>query len=317
MAEFEKSDLHRSVLRDEVISGLELRPNQTVVYATVGYGGHTEAILESNDTKRVIGLDQDVEAIRLANQRLDRFKDRMTFVKTNFADIKNAVAEAGSPTINAIIADLGVSSMQFDEAARGFSFRFDAPLDMRMDRESGDMTAAELLEELSEEEIANIIYQYGEERASRRIARRIVQSREAGRPVKTTAELAQLVEKAIGRKPKDKIHPATRTFQALRIAVNHELEILEPFIADAIDVLTIEGKLAVITFHSLEDRIVKHTMQKFAGKCTCPPRIPKCVCGAVKQVEILTRKPIVPSEIEITENPRARSAKLRVCKKLA
>jgi len=317
MAEFEKSDLHRSVLRDEVICGLELRPNQTVVDATVGYGGHTEAILESSESIRVIGLDQDVEAIRLANQRLDRFKDRMTFVKTNFADIKNAVSEAGSPTINAIIADLGVSSMQFDEAARGFSFRFDAPLDMRMDRESGDMTAAELLEELSEEEIANIIYQYGEERASRRIARRIVQSREAGRPVKTTAELAQLVEKAIGRKPKDKIHPATRTFQALRIAVNHELEILEPFIADAIDILTIEGKLAVITFHSLEDRIVKHTMQKFAGKCTCPPRIPKCVCGAVKQVEILTRKPIVPSEIEITENPRARSAKLRVCKKLA
>ena len=317
MAEVEKADLHRSVLRDEVVGGLDLRPGQTIVDATLGYGGHTEAILESSDSVRVIGLDQDSEALRLAKQRLERFQARVTFVKTNFANINGAVAEAGSPAINAVIADLGVSSMQFDEPERGFSFRFDAPLDMRMDRESGNMTAAELLEELSEEEIANVIYQYGEERASRRIARRIVQIREAGHPVRTTAELAQLVEKAIGRKAKDKIHPATRTFQALRIAVNHELEILEPLIADAIDILTIEGKLAVITFHSLEDRIVKHTMQKFAGKCTCPPRIPKCVCGAVKQVEILTRKPIVPSEIEITENPRARSAKLRVCKKLA
>jgi 16S rRNA (cytosine1402-N4)-methyltransferase len=317
MSETEKSDLHRSVLRDEVVSNLDLAAGQTVVDATLGYGGHTEAILDANDTARVIGLDQDSEAIGLARQRLERFGERVTIVKTNFADIKTAVAEIGSPTIDAVVADLGVSSMQFDEPQRGFSFRFDAPLDMRMDRESDEMTAAELLEELSEEEIANVIYQYGEERASRRIARRIVQSREAGNPVKTTAELAQLVEKAIGRKPKDKIHPATRTFQALRIAVNHELEILEPFIADAIDILTTEGRLAVITFHSLEDRIVKHTMQKLAGKCTCPPRIPKCVCGAVKRVEILTRKPITPSEIEIEGNPRARSAKLRVCKKLA
>lgn len=316
MAEAEKSDLHRSVLRDEVVNSLDLRPGQTVVDATLGYGGHTEAVLEAESTVIVIGLDQDSEAISLATRRLETFGDRVTIVKTNFADIKKAISDLGTPKVNAIIADLGVSSMQFDEPERGFSFRFDAPLDMRMDRDSGDMTAAELLEELSEEEIANIIYQYGEERGSRRIARRIVQSREAGQPVRTTSDLSRLVEKAIGRNPKDKIHPATRTFQALRIAVNHELEILEPFIADAIDILTTEGRLAVITFHSLEDRIVKHTMQKFAGKCTCPPRIPKCVCGAVKKVEILTRKPIVPSEIEIIENPRARSAKLRVCKKI-
>lgn len=316
MAEAEKSDLHRSVLRDEVVNSLDLRPGQTVVDATLGYGGHTEAVLEAESTVIVIGLDQDSEAIGLATRRLETFGDRVTIVKTNFADIKKAISDLGTPKVDAIIADLGVSSMQFDEPERGFSFRFDAPLDMRMDRDSGDMTAAELLEELSEEEIANIIYQYGEERGSRRIARRIVQSREAGQPVRTTSDLSRLVEKAIGRNPKDKIHPATRTFQALRIAVNHELEILEPFIADAIDILTTEGRLAVITFHSLEDRIVKHTMQKFAGKCTCPPRIPKCVCGSVKKVEILTRKPIVPSEIEIIENPRARSAKLRVCKKI-
>jgi len=317
MPEIENADLHLSVLGDEVVRSLELRSREIVVDATLGYGGHSEAILEAEPTAKVIGLDQDSNAIRLARQRLAKFGERVTCVKTNFAEIKYAVTNLGFTAVDAIIADLGVSSMQFDEPERGFSFRYDAPLDMRMDRESGGMTAAELLIELPEEEIANVIYQYGEERASRRIARRIVQSREAGKPVRTTGELAALVEKAIGRKPKDKIHPATRTFQALRIAVNRELEILQPFIVDAIDILKINGRLAVITFHSLEDRIVKHTMQKFAGKCTCPPRIPICICGAVKRVEILTRKPIIPSETEINENPRARSAKLRVCKKLA
>jgi 16S rRNA (cytosine1402-N4)-methyltransferase len=216
-----------------------------------------------------------------------------------------------------VVADLGVSSLQFDSAERGFSFRFDAPLDMRMNAGSDEPTAAELLAALSEEEIADLIYQYGEERFSRRIARRIVWKREIGEPVRTTRELAETVEKAIGRgKSKDKIHPATRTFQALRIAVNRELEILEKFLRDAVDVLQSEGKLAVITFHSLEDRIVKQTFQKLSGRCFCPSRLPQCVCGAEKLVEILTRKPFVPSESEIEENPRARSAKLRVCAKI-
>jgi 16S rRNA (cytosine1402-N4)-methyltransferase len=182
---------------------------------------------------------------------------------------------------------------------------------MRMDTESEEPTAAELLATLSETEIANLIYLYGEERFSRRIARRIVEKREAGEPVTTTKELAELVERSVRRSPKDKIHPATRTFQALRIAVNREIEILEQFVNDAVDVLKIEGRLAVITFHSLEDRVIKHTLQRLSGKCSCPPRIPKCVCGAVKKGEILTRKPILPTEEEMRDNPRSRSAKLR------
>ena len=206
--------------------------------------------------------------------------------------------------------------MQLDDAERGFSFRFDAPLDMRMDTSKGS-TAAELLEELDQEEIANLIYRYGEERKSRRVARLIVERRDAGQPVRSTEELARLVERAVGRSPKDKIHPATRTFQALRIAVNNELGILDGFIKDSIDLLKLNGTLSVITFHSLEDRIVKQAFQKLSGKCFCPPRIPKCVCGAEKRVEILTRKPVVPTEDEMSVNPRSRSAKLRVCRKLA
>jgi 16S rRNA (cytosine1402-N4)-methyltransferase len=185
-----------------------------------------------------------------------------------------------------------------------------------MDASSSDPTAADLLATLSETEIADIIYRYGEERFSRRIARRVVENREAGRPITTTAELTGLVERSVRRSPKDKIHPATRTFQALRIAVNRETEILERFIVDAIDILRTDGRLAVITFHSLEDRIVKHAFQKSSGKCSCPPRIPRCVCGTRKEVEILTRKPIIPAEDEIAANPRSRSAKLRAIKKL-
>jgi 16S rRNA (cytosine1402-N4)-methyltransferase len=185
-----------------------------------------------------------------------------------------------------------------------------------MDSESGGETAADLLERLSEEEIANLIYEYGEERFSRRIARRIVEKREAGEPVRTTKQLANLVEKAVKRSPKDKIHPATRTFQALRIAVNRELEILEQFIADSIDLLKKEGRFVVITFHSLEDRIANQTLQRLAGKCFCPPRIPKCVCGAAKIVEVLTKKPVTAGDDEVNRNPRARSAKLRACMKL-
>jgi 16S rRNA (cytosine1402-N4)-methyltransferase len=207
--------------------------------------------------------------------------------------------------------------MQLDDPNRGFSFRFDAPLDMRMDAGSDRQTAAELLETLNEEEIANLIYKYGEERKSRRIARRIVERRDQGRPVRTTADLANLIERATGRSPKDKIHPATRTFQALRIAVNDELRILERFIENSVDLLKTDGRLCMITFHSLEDRIVKLAFQKLSGKCQCPPRIPKCVCGAIKRVDVLTRKPIIPTDTEMNENPRSRSAKLRVCRKLS
>ena len=214
------------------------------------------------------------------------------------------------------MADLGVSSLQLDSGSRGFSFRFDAPLDMRMDAGSDGITAAELLAETSEKELADIIYQYGEERASRRIAKWIVEKREAGTPITTTIELAELVRRAVKTSPKDKMHPATRTFQALRIAVNNELEILDTFINDSVGLLKTNGRLAIITFHSLEDRIVKQAFQRLAGRCSCPPRIPQCVCGAAKKVEILTRKPVIATEAEQNENPRSRSAKLRACRKL-
>ncbi len=296
---------------------LNPQADEIFVDATLGLGGHTEAILGCAENLRVIGIDQDLEAIKFAEERLGKFGEKVKIFHANFAEIKTVLSAAKIEKADGILADLGVSSLQFDTGTRGFSFRFDAPLDMRMNADSDDETAAELLERLSEAEIADLIYTWGEERFSRRIARRIVWKREIGETVKTTKELAETVEKAIGRgKSRDKIHPATRTFQALRIAVNREIEILEQFIRDAVDILKTEGKLAIITFHSLEDRIVKQTFQKLAGKCSCPPRLPQCVCGAEKKIEILTRKPIAPGEVETAENPRSRSAKLRVCQKL-
>jgi len=303
-------------LLDESVRLLQPQAGEIFVDATLGLGGHAEAILKSAENVTVIGIDRDAQAIGYAEERLAKYGARVQIFHRNFAEIKEVLAEAKVEKANGILADLGVSSLQFDSAERGFSFRFDAPLDMRMNAESETETAAELLENLSEEEIADLIYKYGEERLSRRIARRIVWKRKIGEPIKTTKELAETVEKAIGRGPKDKIHPATRTFQALRIAVNGELEILEDFISDSTDILKTGGRLAVITFHSLEDRIVKHAFQKLAGKCFCPPRIPVCVCGAEKKVEILTRKPVVPNEMETLNNPRSRSAKLRVCLKI-
>ncbi len=310
-------NLHQPVLLDETLRLLQPQAGEIFVDATLGLGGHAEAILESAENVSVIGIDLDAQAIGYAKERLAKYGERVKIFHTNFSEIKEVLAEAKVENVSGILADLGVSSLQFDSAERGFSFRFDAPLDMRMNAEPETETAAELLENSSEEEIADIIYKYGEERLSRRIARRIVWKREIGEPIKTTKELAETVEKAIGRgSAKDKIHPATRTFQALRIAVNGELEILEDFIRDSVDVLKKDGRLAVITFHSLEDRIVKHTFQKLAGKCFCPPRIPKCVCGAEKIIEILTRKPVIAGDAETLENPRARSAKLRACLKI-
>ncbi len=313
----QSENLHKSVLLSETVQLLNPQANEIFVDATLGLGGHTEAILERAENMQVIGIDQDLEAIEFAKKRLGKFGEKLKICHANFAEIKAVLSRAKVEKVNGILADLGVSSLQFDSGERGFSFRFDAPLDMRMNADSEAETAAEMLARLSEAEIADLIYNYGEERFSRRIARRIVWKREIGEAVKTTKELAETVEKAIGRgKSKDKIHPATRTFQALRIAVNREIEILEQFIRDAADVLKTDGRLAVITFHSLEDRLVKQTFQKLAGKCFCPPRLPQCVCGAEKKIEIITRKPIVPGEIEIGENPRARSAKLRVCQKI-
>jgi 16S rRNA (cytosine1402-N4)-methyltransferase len=311
-----EANIHVSVLPNETVELLNATKGGIFVDATLGLGGHTELILRAADINTVIALDQDVEAIMIAKTRLAKYGERVRFSHANFSHLRSVLAQNEIENVDGILADLGVSSLQLDSQDRGFSFRFDAPLDMRMDAGSDEPTAADLLATLSEIEIANIIYRFGEERFSRRIARRIVERREAGEPITTTRQLAELVERSVRRSPKDKIHPATRTFQALRIEVNHEIEILEKFITDAVDLLKIDGRLAIITFHSLEDRIVKRAFQKLSGKCFCPPRIPQCVCGAKKQAEILTRKPIVPGVEESETNPRARSAKLRAIRKI-
>jgi 16S rRNA (cytosine1402-N4)-methyltransferase len=286
------------------------------VDATLGLGGHSEAILTASPDTRVLGIDRDREAIRLATERLARFGTRFHVAHANFRDIKRVLAEAGETEVSGVLADLGVSSLQFDTPERGFSFRHDAPLDMRMDATGDDETVAELLERLPEEEIARVIYEYGEERKSRRIARWIVERRERGEPLKTTGELASLVARAVGYKRGDRVHPATRTFQALRIAVNGELEGLDEFVETAVDLLEARGRLAVISFHSLEDRVVKRALRRLSGHCECGRRIPVCACGARLAVEVLTRRPVVAAEQELEENPRARSAKLRACSKL-
>ena len=316
MSERKAENLHQTVLLNESVGFLNIRSGGLYVDATLGLGGHTEGILALNSGARVIGIDQDADAIKHAEERLGHFGERIRIVHSNFTNIKSVVGDLGYEGVDGVLADLGVSSLQLDSGERGFSFRFDAPLDMRMDTSSDLETAAELLATLTETEIADIIYRYGEERASRRIAKWIVEKRDAGQPIETTRQLAELVERAVRRGPKDKIHPATRTFQALRIAVNRELEFLERFVLDSIEVLKPEGRLAIITFHSLEDRVVKQTFQRMSGKCSCPPRIPQCMCGAKKVVEILTKKPVVPGEDEIAANARSRSAKLRAVEKL-
>ena len=307
---------HQPVLLDETLDLLNAGSGGLFVDATLGLGGHAEAILGSSKYSVVIGIDQDEEALSSAKQRLSKFGSRISFFHSNFSMINDVVRKAKKGSPAGILADLGVSSLQLDSVERGFSLRHDAPLDMRMDPSSGGQTAAELLATVSQDELANIIYNYGEERASRKIARWIVEKRESGTPITTTRELADLVKRAVRSNPKDRTHPATRTFQALRIAVNSELDILEPFIKDAVDLLESGGVLAIISFHSLEDRIVKHAFQRLSGKCVCPPRQPVCSCGAEKRVEILTRKPILPSEAESKQNPRSHSAKLRACRKL-
>jgi 16S rRNA (cytosine1402-N4)-methyltransferase len=307
---------HRPVLLAETMDLLKPVRGGLFVDCTVGLGGHSEAILESSSDTRVIGIDLDEEALQLARERLARFGNRFVAVHENFNELDQVVQNLRETNPSGILADLGVSSLQFDSADRGFSFRFDAPLDMRMDRRSGAPTAADLLAQLSEEEIARIIFEYGEERNSRRIAKWIVEHREQGRPITTTKELAGLVERSARQRKKGQIHPATRTFQALRIAVNHELEGLAQFLETAIDLLQPDGRLVVISFHSLEDRIVKRELRRLSGQCQCPPRVPVCSCGARQAVEILTRRPVTPSTTEIESNPRARSARLRACRKL-
>ena len=307
---------HRPVLLEETIQFLAPEQGGLFVDCTVGLGGHTEAILEISNDTQVIGIDLDVEALNYASVRLARFGERFRPVHANFREIDSILKEVGVDTVRGVLVDLGVSSLQFDSPERGFSFRFDALLDMRMDAQSDAATAADLLLELSETEIARIIFEFGEERRSRRIAKRIVESREQGKPVQTTKELAELVERTVGYRRGQAIHPATRTFQALRIAVNRELEGLDKFVTAAVDLLQPDGRFVAISFHSLEDRIIKQELRRLSGYCQCPPRTPVCLCGARRTVEILTKRPVTPEQSEIEQNPRARSARLRACRKL-
>ena len=307
---------HRPVLLTETLMFLAPERGGLFVDCTVGLGGHSEAILKASEKSRVIGIDRDPAALDYTRNRLAQFGNRFQAFHANFQDVSHVLKKAGETTAAGILADLGVSSLQFDSAERGFSFRFDAPLDMRMDP-TGGPTAAELLAELPEVELARIIFEFGEERLSRRIAGRIVERREQGRPVSTTKELADLVTQAVGKHKGQQIHPATRTFQALRIAVNKELEGLAQFVETSIDLLEPSGQFVVISFHSLEDRIIKQELRRLSGHCQCPPRLPVCSCGTRKEVEVLTKRPVTPGAKELGENPRARSAKLRACRKLS
>ena len=307
---------HRPVLLEETIQFLAPEQGGLFVDCTVGLGGHAEAILESSSDTQVIGIDLDVDALNYATVRLARFGERFRPVHANFREIGSILKEVGVDTVRGVLVDLGVSSLQLDSPTRGFSFRFDAPLDMRMDAQSDAATAADLLLQLPEAEIARIIFEFGEERRSRRIAKRIVESREQGKPVQTTKELAELVGRTVGYRRGQAIHPATRTFQALRIAVNRELEGLDNFVTAAVDLLQPDGRFVAISFHSLEDRIIKQALRRLSGYCQCPPRTPVCLCGARRTVEILTKRPVTPEQSEIEQNPRARSARLRACRKL-
>lgn len=307
---------HLSVLPAEVLALLEPRPGGRYLDGTVGGGGHARLILEASAPDGVLlGLDQDPEALRRAAEVLAPFGGRAMLRHRNFSAAAEVLAELGWDGVDGMLLDLGVSSFQLDEASRGFSFRTDAPLDMRMDPTAGQ-AAAEVVNTAEAQELARIFREYGEERWAGRIARRIVKVRQE-RPLTTTLQLAELVRETVpgGRVP-GRIHPATRVFQALRIHVNRELEHLSEGLSRGIDLLKPGGRLAVISFHSLEDRIVKHFFLQEARGCICPPRLPVCRCGHLPRVELLTRKGVRPTEAETEANPRARSAVLRAVRRL-
>lgn len=307
---------HVTVLRDEAVAGLNIRPGGIYVDCTLGGAGHSSLIASQlTEGGRLIAIDQDDWALNNAKERLASVMDRVTLVKSNFRHIKEIVSDLGLDGVDGILFDLGVSSPQLDEGERGFSYNADAPLDMRMDQQAA-LTAYDIINEWDEEEIAKIIWVYGEEKFSRRIARQIVQAR-AKKPVETTDELVELIKEGIpAAARRTGPHPAKRTFQAIRIAVNDELDAFKEAVADAISVLRPGGRVSVITFHSLEDRICKQVFQELAKGCTCPPSFPICACGNKATVKVVTRKPILPSAEELEANPRARSAKLRVAEKL-
>lgn len=305
---------HIPVLLQEVIHYLAPTSGKNFVDATLGFGGHSEEILKLTGPEgRLVGIDQDQTALEYAEKHLQTYHERFTSYLGNYTETQEAAQ--GMVVNGGILADIGVSSFQLDEAERGFSFKEDGPLDMRMSKEN-PLTAASIVNEWEADEITRILYEYGEEKFARRIARRITEAREV-KYIETTKELAEVVANAIPRKfwP-DHIHPATRTFQALRIVVNDELGVLREFLPIAMDLLQPGARLAVISFHSLEDRIVKDFMRERANPCTCPKEFPKCICGKVADGVIVTKKPVTASEEELSRNPRSRSAKLRVIEKI-
>ena len=306
---------HRPVLLDQCIEALNIRPDGVYLDGTLGRAGHSGQIVRRLTTGRLLCVDRDQAALDAARERLAPWLDRVTLVHSNFDQVDGILDRLSLPGVDGMLFDLGVSSPQLDDGSRGFSYMADAPLDMRMDREEG-VTAADVVNTWSQEELRRIIAQYGEERYAPQIAGAIVRRR-ADKPIATTLELVEIIKSAMpGKALREKQHPAKRTFQAIRIAVNDELASVERLLRRAVPRLNRGGRLAVITFHSLEDRIVKTGLAEFARGCTCPPDFPVCVCGRTPDIKLVNKKPILPTEQEIEENPRARSAKLRVAEKL-
>ena len=305
---------HKPVLLNECIQALNIRPDGVYVDGTLGRAGHSLEIARRLTTGRLICIDRDQAAIDAAKVRLAPYLDRVTLIHSNFSDLGDVLDEAGVNGADGMLFDLGVSSPQLDDASRGFSYMQDAPLDMRMDT-TAPLTAADVVNTWSQEELRRILYEYGEERYAPAIAKAIVRAREQA-PVETTLELVEIIKGAMPPAAlREKQHPAKRSFQAVRIAVNGELDALPPMLRAAVDGLNPGGRLAVITFHSLEDRIVKRALAGMAKGCTCPPEFPVCVCGKKPQIRLVTHKPVTAGAAELEDNPRARSAKLRVAEK--
>jgi len=303
---------HYSVMKNEAIEGLAIKPDGVYLDCTAGGGGHSLEIVKRLENGKLIAVDQDPAAIEAAGRRLSEYSDKVRFARSNFSEIESVL---GDTRVDGVLIDLGVSSYQLDTPERGFSYNHDAPLDMRMNPDAA-FTARELVNNYSEQELRRVIRDWGEERFASRISSFIVDERER-RPIETTFELVEIIKKAIPAAARDKgPHPAKRTFQAIRIEVNRELDIIEPTIRSLAPLMNSGGRIAIITFHSLEDRIVKQTYQSLASGCTCPSDFPICVCGKKPTFKIITKHPIVPGEKELEENPRSRSAKLRIAEKI-
>ena len=303
---------HKSVLLNETIDGLNIKPDGIYVDGTLGGGGHAyEVCRRLGEKGTIVGIDQDAAAIEAASARLKDFGEKVTIVRSNYCDMKSKLHELGIDKVDGIVLDLGVSSYQLDTAERGFSYREDAPLDMRMDTRQ-KMTARDIVNDYTEADLYRVIRDYGEDKFAKNIAKHIVQAR-AVKPVETTAELSEIIRASIPMKFQKKSgHPAKRTFQAIRIELNRELDVLRDSLDDMIDLLNPGGRLCIITFHSLEDRIVKSAFRKNENPCTCPPDFPVCVCGKKSKGSIITKKPMLPSEEELEYNSRSKSAKLRI-----